>query len=166
MRAIVALGLAGVLLGTAACSGASGSDAPAAAEKPAPQGPYKSTRLPSSYRIPDVVLTDQDGRPYDLAGTGQGKITILFFGYTHCPDICPTTMADAAGAMSLLSPAEKARTRVVFVTADPARDKPKVLKGFLGKFDTSFVGLTGPYDEIKKAAADAKTPISPPPADA
>ncbi|MFC4906429.1 SCO family protein [Actinomadura gamaensis] len=168
MRAFLALGLAGVLLGTAACSGSGSghSDAPAAAERPAGKSPYKSTRLPAAYKIPDVRLTDQDGRPYDLAARGQGKITMLFFGYTHCPDICPTTMADAAGAMSLLSPAEKARTRVVFVTADPARDKPDVLKEFLGKFDTSFVGLTGPYAEIRKAAADAKTPISPPPAGA
>ncbi|MEV4255712.1 SCO family protein [Spirillospora sp. NPDC049652] len=167
MRAIVALGLAGVLLGAAACSGGSGgSDAPAAAEQAATKGPYKSTPLPASYKIPDVRLTDQDGRPYDLAAQSRGKVTMLFFGYTHCPDICPTTMADAAGAMSLLSPAEKARVRVLFVTADPARDKPEVLKDFLGKFDPSFVGLTGPYAEIKKAAADAKAPISPPPAGA
>ncbi|MFC5181011.1 SCO family protein [Actinomadura harenae] len=165
MRAIIALGLAGVLLGTAACSGG-GSDAPAASEKSVSKGPYKSTPLPASYKIPGVRLTDQNGRPYDVAGQAGGKVTMLFFGYTHCPDICPTTMADAAGAMSLLSPAEKARTRVLFVTADPARDKPKALKDFLGKFDPSFVGLTGPYAEIKKAADDAKTPITPPPADA
>ncbi|MEV5571533.1 SCO family protein [Spirillospora sp. NPDC052269] len=166
MRAIVALGLAGVLLGAAACSGSGGSDAPAAAERPMSQGPYKSTALPASYKIPDVRLTDQNGRPYDLAAQAGGKVTMLFFGYTHCPDICPTTMADAAGAMSLLSPAERARTRVLFVTADPARDKPSALKGFLGRFDPSFVGLTGPYAEIKKAAAAARTSISPPPADA
>ncbi|RFU37987.1 copper chaperone PCu(A)C [Actinomadura logoneensis] len=166
MRAIVALGLAGVLLGAAACSGTSGSEAPAAAERPAAKGPYKSTPLPASYKIPGVRLTDQDGRPYDLAARSKGKVTMLFFGYTHCPDICPTTMADAAGAMSLLSPAEKARTQVLFVTADPARDKPKALKDFLGRFDPSFVGLTGPYAEIKKAAADARTSISPPPTNA
>ncbi|WP_051467046.1 SCO family protein [Actinomadura oligospora] len=166
MRAIIALGLAGVLLGAAACSGTGGSQAPAAAERPLSKGPYKSTPLPASYKIPDVRLTDQNGRPYDLAAQARGKVTMLFFGYTHCPDICPTTMADAAGAMSLLSPAEKARTRVLFVTADPARDKPGTLKDFLGRFDPSFVGLTGPYAEIKKAAADARTSISPPPANA
>uniref|UniRef100_UPI0008314EFC SCO family protein n=1 Tax=Actinomadura kijaniata TaxID=46161 RepID=UPI0008314EFC len=137
-----------------------------AAEAAAPASPYKATRLPASYEIPQVTLTGTDGKPHDLAERARGKVTLLFFGFTHCPDICPTTMADAAGAMSLLSPRERARTQVVFVTADPRRDGPAVLKDFLGRFDRSFVGLTGPMEEIRKAAADAKVPLTPPPADA
>ncbi|WP_067486032.1 SCO family protein [Actinomadura hibisca] len=161
-----ALGLAGVLLGTAACGGDPDPAAPAAEAAGRTASPYKATALPASYKIPDVRLTDGDGRPYDLAGRAEGKVTLLFFGYTHCPDICPTTMADAAGAMTLLSPAERDRVRVVFVTADPRRDTPKVLKDFLGRFDRSFVGLTGPMKTIQRAAADAKVSITPPPADA
>ncbi|MGK5552360.1 SCO family protein [Actinomadura kijaniata] len=156
------LGLAGALAATAACGGGQRP----AVEAAAPASPYKATRLPASYKIPQVTLTGTDGKPHDLAERARGKVTLLFFGFTHCPDICPTTMADAAGAMSLLSPRERARTQVVFVTADPRRDGPAVLKDFLGRFDPSFVGLTGPVKEIRRAAADAKVPITPPPADA
>jgi len=160
--ALAGLGLA-LVAGTAAC----GSDAsPAAVEQQAPASPYKATMLPAAYKIPDVRLTDGDGKPYDLAERAKGKISLLFFGYTHCPDICPTTMADAAGAMSLLTPAERAKVQVVFVTADPARDTPKALKAFLGKFNPSFIGLTGSMKTIQRAAADAKVSITPPPADA
>ncbi|MFI6522846.1 SCO family protein [Spirillospora sp. NPDC050679] len=166
--AFAALGLAGVLLGAAACGGEPDPTAKAAEERSEtrPASAYKATALPASYKIPDVELTDGDGRPYGLAERAQGKVTLLFFGYTHCPDICPTTMADAAGAMSLLSPAKRDRVRVVFVTADPRRDTPGVLKDFLGRFDGSFVGLTGPMKTIQRAAAEAKVSITPPPADA
>ncbi|WP_433326426.1 SCO family protein [Spirillospora sp. CA-294931] len=158
-----ALGLAGLLLASAACS-----DTPeqAAASETRPASPYKATRLPGSYRTPDVTMTAADGRPYDLPARTKGKVTLLFFGFTNCPDVCPTTMADAAGALALLKPAERARVQVVFITADPKRDTPRVLADYLGRFDKSFVGLTGPIKTIMKAAADAKTPITPPGPDA
>ncbi|MEU9022129.1 SCO family protein [Actinomadura sp. NPDC048394] len=152
-------GLAG-LLGAAACGGES---AGAKTSDSAPRSPYKATVLPASYTVPDVTMTDMNGRPYDLPKRTKGKVTMLFFGYTNCPDICPTTMADAAGAMSLLSPAQRAKIQVVFITADPARDTPKALKTFLGHFDRSFMGLTGPWKTVEKAAGIAKAPVSPPP---
>ncbi|MFC6881014.1 MULTISPECIES: SCO family protein [Actinomadura] len=161
---IVALGLTGVLAGAAACGGS--GDGKAAAEQSPPASPYKASMLPASYKIPDVELTGMDGRPYDLPKRTAGRTTLLFFGYTHCPDICPTTMADAAGAMSLLSPEQRAKVQVVFVSADPARDTPKALKDFLGRFDKSFMGLTGPMKTIQRAAADAKVSITPPPENA
>ncbi|GAA1592852.1 hypothetical protein GCM10009678_88770 [Actinomadura kijaniata] len=166
MRTSVRSLLAGLgLVGALAATACGGQQRPAV-EAAAPASPYKATRLPASYKIPQVTLTGTDGKPHALAERARGKVTLLFFGFTHCPDICPTTMADAAGAMSLLSPRERARTQVVFVTADPRRDRPEVLKDFLGRFDTSFVGLTGPTKDIQKAAADAKVSITPPPADA
>ncbi|GAA2086873.1 SCO family protein [Actinomadura alba] len=152
-------GMAVVLFGTAACSG---ERMPRAAS---PTPVYSATRLPPSFQLPDTRLTAMDGRPYDLRKRTAGMISILFFGFTHCPDICPTTMADVSGAMKLLTPAERAKVRVVFISADPARDTPKALKTFLGNFDASFVGLTGPLKAVHKAAADVKVSLSSPPAD-
>ncbi|TDD91001.1 SCO family protein [Actinomadura rubrisoli] len=161
--ALAGLGLAAVLLSAAACGGES---APVTIADTAPASPYKATALPGSYKIPDVTMTDMNGRPYDLPKRTRGKVALLFFGFTNCPDICPTTMADAAGALSLLSPAQRAGVQVVFITADPARDTPRALKDYLGRFDKSFVGLTGPWKSIEKAAGIAKAPVSPAPAHA
>ncbi|MUN40045.1 SCO family protein [Actinomadura litoris] len=157
---LAAIGLAAVLLGAAACGG---EPAPAAVVDSTPASPYKATMLPASYTLPDVTMTDANGRPYDLPKRTRGKVTLLFFGFANCPDVCPTTMADAAGALRLLTPAERARIQVVFITADPARDTPAALKDYLGRFDPSFVGLTGPWKTIERAAGVAKVPVSPAP---
>ncbi|MCW2898466.1 MAG: electron transport protein SCO1/SenC [Streptosporangiaceae bacterium] len=155
---LAGLGMAVVLSGTAACSA---GHRPEAAPTTAA---YEGTRLPASFRLPDARLTGTDGRPYDLRGRTAGKISMLFFGFTHCPDICPTTMADVSGAMRLLTPAERKQVQVIFISADPARDTPKALKAFLGRFDPSFVGLTGPLKDIHKVAAHAKISLGDPPA--
>ncbi|WP_131741911.1 SCO family protein [Actinomadura roseirufa] len=157
------LGAAALLAGATAC----GAE-PAAVEtvENAPASPYKATTLPAAFRIPDVTMTDMNGRSYALAQKTKGKVTMLFFGFTNCPDICPTTMADAAAALRLLTPAEQAKVQVVFVTADPARDTPAALKDYLGRFNKTFVGLTGPWKTIEQAAGTAKVPVSPAPAHA
>jgi protein SCO1 len=90
---------------------------------------------------PDFVLTDQDGRPFDLAAE-RGKAVMLTFGYTHCPDVCPTTMANLAQVVRRLGP-DAAHVAVVFVTVDPRRDTPAVLRRYVGLFDRRFIGLTG-----------------------
>jgi cytochrome oxidase Cu insertion factor (SCO1/SenC/PrrC family) len=158
---LAGLGMAVMLFGTAACSGA---QKPTPAQQAQPASPYQATRLPPSFRLPDTRLTGTDGRPYDLRERTAGKISMLFFGFTHCPDICPTTMADVSGAMRLLTPAERGKVQVIFISADPARDTPRALKAFLGRFDPSFAGLTGPAKKIHKAAADVKISVSDPPA--
>jgi protein SCO1/2 len=155
---LAGIGMAVVLFGTAACSG----DQTPRAQSSAPA--YSATLLPPSFRLPDTRLTASDGRPYDLRERTAGSISMLFFGFTHCPDICPTTMADVSGAMKLLTPAERGKIKVVFISADPGRDTPKALKSFLGNFDSSFVGLTGPLEKIHKAAADVKVSLGDPPA--
>jgi protein SCO1/2 len=91
---------------------------------------------------PGFTLTDQDGKPFSLAGQ-HGREVILFFGYTHCPDVCPATMAQLAHVYRALSPAQRARVRVAFVTVDPQRDDPRTLKRYVDLFDPAFVGLTG-----------------------
>jgi protein SCO1/2 len=89
---------------------------------------------------PDFTLVDQDGRPFTLSKL-RGAPIALFFGFTHCPDECPTTLAHLAKALH--APGVPADTRVAFITVDPARDSPALLKRYVGLFDRRFVGLTG-----------------------
>ena len=97
--------------------------------------------LPSGPLAPDFTLTDQDGKPYTLSAQ-RGHAVALFFGYAHCPDVCPTTLAALARAKRKLG-AAGANFDVVLVTVDPARDNPAVLKRYVRLFDPSFTGLTG-----------------------
>lgn len=90
----------------------------------------------------DFTLTDQHGTPFRLDAQ-RGRVVILFFGYTHCPDVCPATMAQLARVEHVLPAADRARVQVVFVTVDPDRDTPAVMKRYVSLFDPSFVGLTG-----------------------
>lgn len=96
------------------------------------------------------VLTDTDGEAYDFAANTEGKLTLLYFGYLQCPDICPVHLAQIAEVLG--QDADLAReTEVVFVSVDPDRDSPEAIREFLDRFDTSFVGLTGTHDELKVA---------------
>jgi protein SCO1/2 len=90
---------------------------------------------------PDFTLTDQDGRPYRLSAH-RGHAIALFFGYAHCPDVCPTTLAALARAKRKLGAAGTSFD-VVLVTVDPARDDPATLKRYVRLFDPAFAGLTG-----------------------
>lgn len=92
-------------------------------------------------RAYDFTLTDQDGRPFRLSDE-RGHAVALFFGYTHCPDVCPATLAHLASARAQLGTAGQT-TRVIFITVDPRRDTPPRLKTYLARFDPSFIGLTG-----------------------
>jgi len=92
---------------------------------------------------PDFTLTDTRGQPYNFRERTRGKVTLLYFGYTHCPDVCPMQMANIADALHQLPPALARNVAVVFVTTDSERDTPKQLRQWLDGFDTSFVGLTG-----------------------
>jgi protein SCO1 len=96
------------------------------------------------------VLTDQNGRPFgdqDL----RGRWALLYFGYTYCPDVCPTTLALMEAALGKLGPGA-AHIVPVFVTIDPARDTPAVMKAYVGQFGRNFVGLTGSASDIAKVA--------------
>ncbi len=95
-------------------------------------------------------LTDHHGEVRQLSDY-QGKVVALFFGFTHCPDICPTTMADLAAAMKLMG-GNSDEVQVLFVTVDPERDTPEVLAQFVPSFDSRFVGLTGTVEEIDQVA--------------
>ena len=100
---------------------------------------------------PKFTLTDTSGAPFDFWSRTQGRVALLFFGYTHCPDVCPMHMAYLASALKKLPPNVAADLVVVFVTTDPERDTPKVLRAWLDNFDKRFVGLTGSNSAIEAA---------------
>ena len=130
----------------------------------ADDGTYDGVHLTDPYQKPEFTLTDTSGAAYDFADRTAAGPTLLFFGYTNCPDVCPTTMADIAVALRNVDPAVAAETSVVFVTTDPARDTPDVLADYLGRFDadlpTDFVGLTGDQDQIDQAQLAAGVPLA------
>jgi protein SCO1/2 len=97
---------------------------------------------------PDFTLTDTEGRPFQFAADTRGLVTLLYFGYTNCPDVCPAQLVNIAGAMRRMSASDQEKIRVVFVTTDPARDTPERLRGWLNNFDKRFVGLSGPIDSV------------------
>jgi len=96
------------------------------------------------------VLTDQNGRTRSDHDFG-GRFVLLYFGYSYCPDVCPTTLQDMADALAKLGP-EGRRVVPVFITVDPERDTPAVLKKYVGAFGPSFVGLTGSLADITRVA--------------
>ncbi len=96
------------------------------------------------------VLTDTEGESYDFAANTDGKLTLLYFGYLQCPDICPVHLAQIAEVLGQDADLAR-RTEVVFVSVDPDRDSLQAIRDFLDRFDTSFVGLTGTHDELKVA---------------
>jgi protein SCO1/2 len=109
---------------------------------------------------PRIVLTDTAGHRYDILARDRGKVTLLYFGYTHCPDVCPTTMADLAEALRQSPPAVRRRVVVVFVTVDPRRDRLPVLRRWLGNFDPAFVGLRGTLRQVVADQQAAGLPAS------
>lgn len=105
-----------------------------------------------AYRVMPTALTDTGGKPYSLVTSTTKPLTLVFFGYTHCPDICPMVMANLASAMTRLDADERKKVDVVFVTTDPSRDTPEVLRRYLDRYDEDFIGLTGPIGTIAKVA--------------
>jgi len=115
---------------------------------------FKSTDITGVDYGKSLELTDHTGKLRHLEDF-RGKAVVLFFGYTHCPDVCPTTLADAAQAMKALGP-EADRVQVLFVTVDPERDTREVLARYVTAFDPRFLGLYGDAEATKRAAKEFK----------
>lgn len=111
---------------------------------------YRGRLLTSPWEKPALTLTDTDGREFDLRTRTQGYLTLVFFGYTYCPDICPVHMANLGAVLGEMTPSVRRRIKVVFVTTDPARDTPERLRSWLDHFDPEFIGLRGSFDEINR----------------
>jgi protein SCO1/2 len=145
--------VAATALALAACGGDSddGGQTPAA-EISGAQAEDEGTVLDQPFDKPELLLTDTNGEPYDFVAETAGHVTLLYFGYTHCPDICPLTMSNIAAATADLGPEQRADLRVVFVTTDPERDTPESLGSWLAAQDPEFTGLTGDFTTIQEAA--------------
>jgi protein SCO1/2 len=115
---------------------------------------FSSVDLTGADYAKDFQLPDQNGQLRSLKDF-QGKVVVLFFGYTQCPDVCPTTMTELAQVRKQLG-ADADKLQVVFVTVDPERDTPEVLKGYMANFDPSFIALRGTPDQLAAMAKDFK----------
>ncbi len=113
--------------------------------------PYAGLELLEAKGKPDFTLTDLDGKDFNFRRETDGYVTFLFFGYTHCPDVCPLHMANLGAVLKQLPPEIANRVKVVFVTTDPERDSIPVLKEFLGRFNPALIGLTGSHEEVVRA---------------
>ncbi len=150
------VGAAAVALAAAltltACGSSDSATGPAKVVQQKSDSPYEGTVLGKNFEKPDLQLTDTSGQPYDLRQKTTGRTTLLFFGYTSCPDVCPTTMGDIGVAMKKLSPEERQKVDVVFISTDPQRDTPQVLRSWLDSMGSDFIGLTGDLAKVKAAA--------------
>lgn len=115
---------------------------------------FKNTDITGIDYAKDFSMPDFNGKLRHLADF-RGKVVVMFFGYTQCPDVCPTTMAELAGVMKDLG-AQADQVQVLFVTLDPERDTPKVLAQYVPNFDKRFLGLVGDAAATKKIAGDFK----------
>lgn len=107
---------------------------------------------------PDFTLESTDGQTFHFAHDTHGAATLLYFGYTNCPDVCPTHLTNIAAALRRMSPKDQARIRVVFVTTDPDRDTPQRLRQWLNNFDSRFIGLRGSIDSVNGIQASLGLP--------
>jgi protein SCO1/2 len=139
-----------LLLTAAACNQGSASAREENARRVAETGLY-GLALDSAIVIPSVTLETLDDQPIDLAEATQGKLSLLFFGYTHCPDVCPVHMTNIAAVLHAFSWARRDSIRVVFVTTDPERDTPERLRTWIGSIDSTFIALRGSQAAIDTA---------------
>ena len=126
----------------------------ACAPRDATSPTFTATDITGATFARDFSLTDHNGQTRTLADF-RGKLVALFFGYTHCPDVCPTTMADLAAAIKLLGP-DANKVQVLFVTVDPERDTPELLKQYVPAFNPTFLGLRPTPAQLKLLATEYK----------
>ena len=159
----VAAGLLAGALALSACSSSGGSGAIVSQVG----GPSETNShypgalvFPTPYPKPNVTLTDTENQPFNVATDTDTKVTLIYFGYTHCPDLCPLNMFTAASAIRAMPASDRSEVKVVFVTTDPDRDTPSVIQTWLDHFDPTFTGLTGTILQIRSAEGAIGMPLS------
>jgi protein SCO1 len=146
VRRLLAAAAGVLLLGSLAACGGSSATADS----------FAGTVVDPPFVVKGTELEDTSGAPYSLTESTDKRLTLVFFGYSNCPDICQTVMGNLASAMNRLDAADKADTEVVFVTTDPERDTPEALRKWLDHYDTDFIGVTADpsrIEEISQVAA-------------
>jgi protein SCO1/2 len=131
------------VLAVSACSDAAGSG-----------GGWSGTAISNPYPLPDQRFTDTAGEDVVPTDDFAGEVTLVFFGYTRCPDICNVVLANLASALRESRPAVREATRVVFISVDPTNDTPSVLREYLDRFDPAFRGLVADDATVESAAKD------------
>ena len=145
LRGALVAGLTALALAVSACGGG--------------DQPFTGAVLDQPYRIDGAALTDTAGQPFSLTDDTNARLTLVFFGYTHCPDICGIVMSSLASAVTRLDDADRKQVQVVFVTTDPARDDEQTLRRYLDSYNPDFVGLTGPLRTIVQIGSSVHVPI-------
>lgn len=144
-RILTALAAGALLLGVSACS----DDAP----------PFSGNVLENPYQVPDTELTGTDGQPYSLAKDTNARLTLVFFGYTRCQDVCPAVLNNLARARLQLSEEDREQMQVVMVSSDPTYDTPEIIRSYLDGIEPSFLGATADFDTIETVAEDLGTGV-------
>jgi protein SCO1/2 len=147
LPALMALGL------LAGCAGGSADSSGTAAVSAGGSG-WHGTPIRNAYPLPDQTFTDTAGDPVVPARDAADGVTLVFFGYTHCPDICNVVLANLAAALRGADQEVREQTRLLFVTTDPARDTPAVVREYLDRFDPAYDGLVAPVRTVEQAARD------------
>jgi protein SCO1/2 len=149
-RSFLGLGASGVALAVAGCSLADSSSPDASAEEPT-EGGWSGQLVDPGLEKPDVIFTDLDGNPFPFREKTEGKLAVLFFGYTSCPDVCPIYLNTMARSLEAIGSGPGSDPMVLFVGVDVARDTPEQMRTYLDRIDPSFIGLTGPESVIAQA---------------
>lgn len=162
VSALLTLGL----LTVAGCGGPPAKEGGGIAEvsQVADNSAYRGIELNPEPPRPEFTLTDHTGQPYDFHQQTKDTPTVLYFGYTHCPDVCPIIMGQLSAAIAQAPEEIRSQLQVVFVTTDPATDTPEVLASYLSKFDgelpVKYVGLTGDLAGVEAAQTAAGVPVA------
>ena len=128
--------------------------------QPVDAGSYRGGVVTPPLPKPAFILSDTSGAKFDFRQKTEGYVTLLFFGYTFCPDQCPMHMSNLSAALKKLPAATRDHVKLVFVTTDPSRDSPPVLRRWLDLFDRRFIGLTGTELAIEAVERAAGVPLA------
>ena len=131
-----------------------------AGQPPARPEDLLAPRLTQGLPRPNLPLTTTAGRQLQFSADTRGTLTYLFFGYTHCPDVCPLHMANLAAALKQVAPEDRAGVKVVFVTTDPERDTPDRLAAWLAQFDSTFIGASASPQVLAAAQRSLGMPVA------
>lgn len=138
--------LVAAILALAACRG----------EAPRDEALFRGVYVSPPIEKPDFTFTDFNGEPFSFRLKTAGKVALLFFGYTHCPDVCPLHAANVAAVLKQMPFEAREKIQFIFVTTDPERDTPERLKAWLGAFDRDFIGLAASPDELARVQRELR----------
>lgn len=160
LRALLTALLPGLLVACSAASTPSTNPAGVKITSEQTNGSFHGILLDDPYTKPAQTFVDTAGNPFRIDRDVKRPVVLLFFGYTHCPDVCSAVVADMASALRRLDPGVRNRVQVVYVTTDPERDTGPVIAEYLRRFDSTFIGVSGSLKDIGAAAESVGVEIT------